>query len=445
MMGYNIHNPAAIAAIVILLLVAVLVRARAFLTRGTSRGATTRSDRRLNTPVASVPLSSNHHSPAGFMFGEQTTARTTPLVKLTTLELTALKLFTTFVQSTPPRHSVTLLQHTPHTISIHAMMASRAATLATLPEALSISCWPPFPPHTAPIPAGIISLFDAQLQRSEAGINIPAGSNSRTCRSNRRDFNLVTAVLFTLPMRTTIILSDLALGPIEVSIQRMSQHSLMGLGPWNSRLSTLFPNVTDPLVQDHTHPSLRDTRELFHYPHQLLRPSRPSFSTAFLDFATLPITAPSKSAMSDDIHDLAAFASIVIFLVTLAVGWALIRVPRHPHHEMVPRARRQLNTPAVAIPPSGARLQRPNPRLAYPPQPHQLVHPEGPVAALAPPSPPPNYLEYLLDTRIDGAVPSYTINGSSRGSTVNVVPPQNHNPPPPENANVDEGGEGGHV
>ncbi|KAG9030160.1 hypothetical protein FS837_003348 [Tulasnella sp. UAMH 9824] len=54
-MGHDIHKPAVIAAIVILLLVAVLVRARALFTHRTIRNATPRNSRRFNTPVAAVP------------------------------------------------------------------------------------------------------------------------------------------------------------------------------------------------------------------------------------------------------------------------------------------------------------------------------------------------------------------------------------------------------
>lgn len=53
----DIHKPAVIAAVVILLVVAVLVRARAFVTLGSSRGDAPRNGRRLNTTVDFVPLS----------------------------------------------------------------------------------------------------------------------------------------------------------------------------------------------------------------------------------------------------------------------------------------------------------------------------------------------------------------------------------------------------
>ncbi|KIO31521.1 hypothetical protein M407DRAFT_219322 [Tulasnella calospora MUT 4182] len=149
--------------------------------------------------------------------------------------------------------------------------------------------------------------------------------------------------------------------------------------------------------------------------------------------------------MSDNIQNLATFAAIALPPIVIAVGWAFVPLhPRHPPEAMVPHAGRR-NYPVVATPSSGAHPQQPNPQLAHLPQPYQLVHPEGPVAALAPPSPPPNYHEYLPDTRIDGAPPSYTNTGSSRGSTVSVVPSPNQNPPPPENADVEEGEEGGHV
>ncbi|KIO31532.1 hypothetical protein M407DRAFT_19474 [Tulasnella calospora MUT 4182] len=61
-MGDDIHKPVAIAAIIILLLLALLVRARGlFMTRGTSRRtAPPNNRRRLNTGVDVVPLSAVH-------------------------------------------------------------------------------------------------------------------------------------------------------------------------------------------------------------------------------------------------------------------------------------------------------------------------------------------------------------------------------------------------
>ncbi|KAG8901148.1 hypothetical protein FRC01_009913 [Tulasnella sp. 417] len=56
-MGDHIHKPIAIAAIVILILLALLVRARALFTFGTSRVAAPATGRRLNIGVDIVPLS----------------------------------------------------------------------------------------------------------------------------------------------------------------------------------------------------------------------------------------------------------------------------------------------------------------------------------------------------------------------------------------------------
>ncbi|KAG9024539.1 hypothetical protein FS837_005316 [Tulasnella sp. UAMH 9824] len=147
--------------------------------------------------------------------------------------------------------------------------------------------------------------------------------------------------------------------------------------------------------------------------------------------------------MSDDIQNLATFAAITIAPIAVAAVYAAI--PRHPPLQVVPRAGRQLNTPVAIIPPSGAsRPQASYTQQAHPPQANHRVHLEDPFAALPPPSPPPNYHEHPQDPRIDGTVPSYGNTGSPRARTVDVVPSPNRNPPQ-ENADFDEGVEGGHV
>ncbi|KAG8960280.1 hypothetical protein FRC00_000706 [Tulasnella sp. 408] len=159
--------------------------------------------------------------------------------------------------------------------------------------------------------------------------------------------------------------------------------------------------------------------------------------------------------MSDIVHDLMAVAApssdpgpnsnltaIGIPLAAIAAGYALR--PRHPPEDVLRRAGQHHTAPVVVIPLSGARLQQANPQLADLPQANNHFHPDDPVVAIAPLTPPPNYQEFPLDTRIDGTVPSY----SHTSSTIEVVPSPGQNPLPNpllENADLGEGEEGGHV
>ncbi|KAG8914184.1 hypothetical protein FRC00_000666 [Tulasnella sp. 408] len=153
--------------------------------------------------------------------------------------------------------------------------------------------------------------------------------------------------------------------------------------------------------------------------------------------------------MSDIVHDLMAVAApssdpglnsnLPAIGIPLAAIAAALR-PRHPPEDVLRRAGQHRTAPVVAIPPSGARPQQLNPQLADLPQANHHFHPDDPVVAIAPPTPPPNYQEFPLDTRIDGTVPSY----SHTSSTIEVVPSPGQNPLP-ENADLGEGEEGGHV
>ncbi|KIO31522.1 hypothetical protein M407DRAFT_241766 [Tulasnella calospora MUT 4182] len=63
-MGDDVYKPSATAAVVILFVVAVWVRARALFNRGTSRAAAPSSRWRLNTTVEFVPFSGVQVQPA---------------------------------------------------------------------------------------------------------------------------------------------------------------------------------------------------------------------------------------------------------------------------------------------------------------------------------------------------------------------------------------------
>ncbi|KAG9044669.1 hypothetical protein FS837_007716 [Tulasnella sp. UAMH 9824] len=145
--------------------------------------------------------------------------------------------------------------------------------------------------------------------------------------------------------------------------------------------------------------------------------------------------------MSDVVYNSMPVTAMATLLIAIAVGYALL--PRHPPGDVVPPAGQRL-APVVAMPLPGARVQQPNPQLADRPEAEHRFHVDDPVVATAPPSPPPNYFEFNLDTRIDGPVPTYSRTSNSRGATVEVVPLPNQNPPPAY-ANIGEGEEGGHV
>ncbi|KAG8922941.1 hypothetical protein FRC00_006830 [Tulasnella sp. 408] len=138
--------------------------------------------------------------------------------------------------------------------------------------------------------------------------------------------------------------------------------------------------------------------------------------------------------MSNDNHDPEALTAIVTLLFAVVVGLLLLN--RHPRRDTVPTAGRRFTV--AAVPRSGERLPQTNPHPTDVHHQNHIVHLDYRVAALEPPSPPPNYLEYPRDTRIDGAVPSYSNTSNSRGGPVGVVPTRNTNPPPAENADLDE-------
>ncbi|KAG9044668.1 hypothetical protein FS837_007715 [Tulasnella sp. UAMH 9824] len=159
--------------------------------------------------------------------------------------------------------------------------------------------------------------------------------------------------------------------------------------------------------------------------------------------------------MTDDIHDTEAWTAVVTFLFARVVGLVLLYL--HPQNDIAPPVGRQLNTTVTTVP-SGGRLPQNNPHPTHGYQTNHLVHSVATVRHPTPP-PPPNYLEYSRDIRIDGPVPSYGNTGnvrartvnlrastvSLRASTVNVVPAPSTNQPPAENADLGGDEEGSNV